>query len=249
MNTVKKTRKVAGGVTGKKGQWLVPVINEEIEVSTDKFVKYYPVEALKLLRECTGTERVVIDILMSQIENGSVITLDSEVKGAIKEILDITDVTVTRIISSLKKKNILRHYRDTLFMLNPEIVFVGTDIERVEARSTFNSLDPASNMRGCNLSEARKQRRSVKAKENGGNTGENEGKGGDNKSNNEGKDLRGEPKTIVHHPEAEVIAQVQGYNPVVEKLGTGPGGRIVTKTGNKRQEAVMQKFYETFDND
>lgn len=80
-------------------------------------------------------------------------------------------------------------------------------------------------------------------------TEENEREEESNKSYHEEKDLRGEPKEIVIHPEEEVIAQVQGYNPVVEKLGTGPGGRIVTKTGNKRQEAIMREFHETFDND
>lgn len=140
------------------------IINEEMEVSVDKSVKYYPVAALKFLRECTGTERVVIDILMSQIEDVNIVNLDSVVKKAIKETLDTSDVMVSRAISSLKKKNILRHYRDTLYILNPEIAFVDTVAQRFEIRDIFNSLDPASNRRGWNLSEARKQRRSVKAK-------------------------------------------------------------------------------------
>lgn len=121
-------------------------------------------------------------------------------------------------LKSLREANLIKfvwtnNSGQRVYMLNPEWSSQFNDADQEKYTDLYNRF-----VDGDCMGNIRIKYGNVDTEDELGDTGEDQVEEESNKSINEEEEPKGDSKEIVYHPEAEVIAQVQGYNPVVHRL-------------------------------
>lgn len=176
-----------------------------------QFVKHsrsMTIEQANAISKKTGGLFVFNYIQWHTAPKAHVCFLDEELEAELLESAQLSKTQLTSILRYFRGKNIIKAVRNVDgiigYGINPELT--GEDNLQELYDSWVDGCWKCNNK----VTQEFKGKRS--------NKGENKGKDKNNKGDKEVKDLRGEPKEIVIHPEEEVIAEVKNYNPVVTDM-------------------------------
>ena len=110
---------------------LIPTrwIKKEV-LTKEAFVRAY-IKDLGILAKCSGAEQSTILCSLKYVEyNTNVLYINSLRRQEIAQCAGMTINTVNSAISRLVKKNILLKKASGTYLLNPQLFFFGTDLER-----------------------------------------------------------------------------------------------------------------------
>ena len=110
---------------------LIPTkwIKKEVK-NRDMFIRTY-IQDLGILGKCSGAEQSTILCSLKYLEyNTNVLYINALRRKEICECSNITINTLNSSISRLVKKNILLKKSSGTYLLNPQLFFFGTDLER-----------------------------------------------------------------------------------------------------------------------
>ena len=97
---------------------------------------------LELLRQCNKPEYDLLLNICSRIDyiNGNTVELSIGNKIEIKKELNMSTQAFDRNLRSLQHKNLIKKWKGSTFLVNPEITFFGSGTKRLEAYSVYNNM-------------------------------------------------------------------------------------------------------------
>jgi hypothetical protein len=105
-----------------------------------KFMKLY-IEDLGKLKQLTGTQRVVLDVLMKYSRYSNDIIITKSVKRQMLDYCEVSNGVFKNSLSTLVKKDIIRkgNVRST-YIINPDLAFKGKVNDKARVIIEYNEL-------------------------------------------------------------------------------------------------------------